>query len=73
MRDILAALLRSRGYTHDDAADPYDMHWYGPALGVRPLLACVAHEINRDSTFPVPGWDTYPVSIAHSPRGTVDA
>jgi hypothetical protein len=46
MRDILAALLRSRGYTHNE--DESDDYWYGPTLGVRPLMVCVQHEINRD-------------------------
>jgi len=62
MRDILAALLRSRGYTHDDANDPDDMFWGHSNLGVRPLLACVAYEMNVDHGHPVYGWNTYQVS-----------
>lgn len=63
MRDILAALLRARGYTHDDESDPYDQYWQGPA-GIRPLLVCIAHEMNRDLNRSTPGWDTYEVSVA---------
>lgn len=48
MRDILAALLRSRGYTHDDERDPNDLFWSSPTLGVRTLVVCIQHEINRD-------------------------
>lgn len=64
MRDILAALLRSRGYVHDDQADPQDMKWVHHDLGVRPLLSCVAWEINRDGAYgeQVAGWNTYEVS-----------
>lgn len=67
MRDIIAALLRSRGYTHDDEADPRDLHWYSDTLGVRPMLVCVAHEMNRDAAaagITASGWDTYDVSVA---------
>lgn len=64
MRDILAALLRSRGYTHDDAADPEDMRWHRSDVGVRPILVCVAYEMSADSEAAVPGWNTYPVSVA---------
>lgn len=67
MRDILAALLRSRGYTHDDETDPRDMYWYGDHLGVRPMLVCVSHEMNRDAAArgeKAVGWDTYDVSVA---------
>lgn len=46
MRDILAALLRDRGYTHDE--DSTDDYWYHPSLGVRPLMVCVQWEIDRD-------------------------
>lgn len=64
MRDILAALLRSRGYIHNDEADPRDLPWFSPQVGYRPLLACVAHEISREIENPSPDWDTYEVSIA---------
>jgi hypothetical protein len=64
VREIIAALLRSRGYTHDDGRDPYDLYWSGPTLGIRPILVCVAHEMNRDMGEPTPGWDTYTVSVA---------
>lgn len=70
MRDILAALLRSRGYVHDDERDPQDLHWYGPQLGVRPILSCLAHEMNRDMLRgggKTPGWNTYEVSVAVQP------
>jgi hypothetical protein len=67
--DIIAALLRSRGYTHDDEADSRDLYWYGPNLGVRPMLACVAHEINSDAPFEyTTGWDHYDVAIAVPPE-----
>lgn len=69
MRDILAALLRSRGYTHDDAADPYDLNWFGPKIGVRPMLACVAYEVSCETPVAVAFWDSYEVSVAHAPRG----
>lgn len=46
MRDILAALLRSRGYTHDDRYS--DDYWGHPDLGTRPLLVCVEFEMRRD-------------------------
>lgn len=64
MRDILAALLRSRGYEHNDVGDPSDMYWVHAKLGVRPLLACIAHEMNCDLSTGTEGWDTYPVSVA---------
>lgn len=64
MRDIIAALLRSRGYTHNDGADPDDLNWFSPELGFRPLLTCVAHEMNRDLRGPTLGWNTYEVSVA---------
>lgn len=46
MRDILAALLRDRGYTHNE--DDSDDYWYGPTLGVRPLMVCVQWELDRE-------------------------
>ena len=64
MRDILAALLRSRGYTHDDERDPDDMFWLSDKLGVRPMLVCVAYEMDCDHGGTTPGWNTYPVSTA---------
>jgi hypothetical protein len=67
MRDTLAALLRARGYRHDDVTDPYDMHWFSDRLGVRPLLACVAYEMSCEAGETTPGWDTYDVSIARPP------
>ena len=70
MRDAVAALLRLRGYTHDDESDPHDLYWYGDTLGVRPMLMCVAHEFNRDlAAAGGPGSsyaDRYEVAIAHA-------
>lgn len=72
MRDIIAALLRSRGYIHDDALDPRDLYWYGPKLGVRPMLVCVAYEINCDAPFTTAaGWERYEVAIAYPPAVAV--
>lgn len=65
MRDVLAALLRMRGYTHDDS-DVDDMYWSGPDLGVRPMLECVAYEMNRDipnDPSVAPGFTTYEVTV----------
>lgn len=68
MRDAIAALLVMRGYTHD-ASDEHDLYWYGDTLGVRPMLACVAHEMNRDLASgdkPFCSYaDRYEVAIAH--------
>jgi hypothetical protein len=70
MRDILAALLRNAGYTHNDETDPYDLYWYSPKLGVRAMLVCIAHEMNLtkansdNSSGFTTGYDTYDVSIA---------
>lgn len=48
MREIIAALLRSRGWEHDDATDPADMFWRHQRVGVRPILVAVADEMNQD-------------------------
>lgn len=49
MRDILAALLRDRGYIHDDERDPEDAYWYGPTLGVRTMVVAIEWEMARDA------------------------
>ena len=71
MRDILAALLRARGYTHDDQTDPYDLYWRSDDTGARPMLQCVAYEISRETGHPVEGWDHYDVAVAHARRGVL--
>lgn len=64
-RDVIAALLRDRGYSHDDVADPEDMYWICPGGGpIRPIMSCVAFEVGKGDGTPVAGWNTYPVSVA---------
>jgi hypothetical protein len=72
IRDLIAAFLRSRGYSHDDSRDMRDLHWDGPRTGVRPMLACLAHEMNTELAAVVDGegvsgWDRYEVSLGCLP------
>ena len=63
-RELVAAWLRARGYTHDDDTDPRDFYWRHPHGLFRPMLSCLATEIDRDSgATTMRGWDTYPVAV----------
>jgi hypothetical protein len=49
MRDIIAALLRDKGWTHDDESDPADMHWHhSEDGGARHILVAVSVQMGRD-------------------------
>jgi hypothetical protein len=72
-RDLIAAYLRGRGWTHSDEVDWYDAVWchakdssiYTGWHG--PMFQALAIEMDKDKAAMgrmTPGWDRYTVSVA---------
>jgi hypothetical protein len=63
MRDVLAALLRSRGWEHDDTTDPADLFWSHPKAGVRPMMVALCEERNESYGTDANGYYTTEIRV----------
>lgn len=72
-RDLIAAYLRGRGWTHNDQTDWFDQVWHHANdrsihdHWVGPMFQALAVEMDKDKSAmgrQTPGWDRYTISVA---------